>query len=90
MPRIFESIGRGIVGAGRAIRGGAQGGAQQATPPPPAPMDEVPRPNAGKGNLLQRFGARVKRDAENAPVERGLRALRGRMNKRKPPARGTR
>ena len=97
MPRVFEAIGRGIVGAGRAIRGGAQGGAQQATP---APMDEVPRPNAGdvnagdstmqKRSLMQRFGARLKRDAMNAPVERGVRALRQRIVKRRAAARTTR
>lgn len=86
MPRIFESIGRGIVGAGRAIRGGVPaGGASQATPPPPATEDATDRPS-----LLQRFGSRVKRDAANAPVERGLRGLRARMTKRRAAARSTR
>ena len=84
MPRIFESIGRGIVGAGRAIRGGMPaGGAQQATPPPPATEDATDRPSR-----LQRFGARLKRDAENAPIERGMRALRARAVKRRAAVRG--
>jgi hypothetical protein len=83
VPRIFESIGRGIVGAGRAIRGGAQGGAQQVTPPPPED-DLGNRPNETKRpTFFQKFGARVKRDATNAPVARGLRAMRARATTRR-------
>lgn len=53
-------------------------------------MDEEPRPTAEGKNVFQRFGARLKRDAMNAPVERGVRALRQRIVKRRAAARTTR
>ena len=96
MPDIAHAIGRGIVGAGRAIRGSVQGGARQATPtPPPLHVDETvevrgtDETQSPKRNLMQRFGSKIKRDATNAPFARGVRAIRD-AKRRRTTARSTR
>lgn len=81
MPDIAHAIGRGIVGAGRAIRGSVQGGARQVTPT--LPVDETVEvrgtdATTAKRNLLQRFGSKIKRDAQGSLAGRGIRALRNR------------